>query len=267
VCSSDLENDLVDVLNRRTFIFSVAGNPVTPATGTIKMYEDIKAGYNGLNIVNSVIDAYTFTYAITSTPESPALGASIKLYKNLAITGDVTIERFLQSYSGEPDNKFWIVVILGGSFSSKDRQTMSDAVSTSTNHNTVNRPRVVDPFSIYIVAPCSDTLTAMTLRDGMGLIFNVLNKSILFHVFPTETACQTNIGVSWTKDEMHEYDVARYIHRFDYEFVYDLVNTDGVDVDNNVAFRDIDLYFNSYLNLKHNELMHTLVDLDDQPLP
>lgn len=260
-------HNLVGVPNRRSFIFSVSGAPVTPATGTIKMTEDIAAGYNGLHTVSAIIDATHFTYAITSAPESPALGGTIKLRKELTITGDVSMERFLESYSKQPTNKFWLVVVLGGTFCSKDRFTMSDAISTSNNPSVVSRPRIVDPFSVYVVAPSSDTLTAMTIRDGMNLVFNALNKSILFYVFPTDSTIATNIGVSFVRHDMAIYDIARYIHKFDYEFVYDLVKDDGANDDTSVAFRDIDLHFNSYLNSKHNEIMHTLVDLDDQPLP
>jgi hypothetical protein len=261
------EHDLIDVLNRRTFVFDVTGSPATPATGTMKTIEDIAAGYNGLHVVTNYVDDYTFTYATTSAPESPALGTTIKLRKNLSITGDVTMERFLESYSGEPDSRFWLVVIMGGSSGSKDRFTMSDAINTSTAAQVEARVRVIDPFSIFVVAPTSDYLTAMTTRDGMGYIFNALNKGILFYTFPTDTASDTSLSVSFARHDMYLYDIARYIHRFDYEFVYDLIREDGASDYNNVAFRDIDLHFNSYLNSKHNELMHTLVDLDDQPLP
>jgi len=256
---------LVDVRNRRTFSFSVTGSPSTPATGTIKMTEDIKAGYNGLHIVNNLIDTYKFTYAITSTPESPALG-TIKLRKELAITGDVTMERFLESYSKQEADKFYMVVVLGGAFASKDRFTLSDALSTSTASAVDARIRIIDPFSIFIVTPASNTLTAMTIRDGMDYMSRILNKSILFHTFPTGAAFETNLGVTLVGHDMHMYDVSKYIHEFKYEFVYDLVREDGVDDFDSVAFRDIDLHFNSYLNSKHNELMTSLVNLDDHPL-
>lgn len=261
------EHALIDVLNRRTFVFSVIGNPTTPATGTIKTVENIAAGYNGLHVVSSIIDEYRFTYAITSAPESPAIGGTIKLRKNLTVTGDVTMERFLQSYSKQPADKFWLVVILGGSAASKDRFTLSDATSTSTTKTSVTRLRVIDPFSVFVVAPSSETLTAMTIRDGMESIFAMLNKALLFNTFPTGSASETNLGAAFVSHDMSEYDISKYIHEFRYEFVYDLVSDDGVDFDTSVAFRDIDLHFNSYLNAKHNEIMHTLDDLDDQPLP
>jgi len=260
------EHDLIDVPNRRTFVFEVAGNPITPATGTIKTIEDIKAGYNGLHVVANVINDYSFTYVITSTPESPALG-TIKMRKGLAIVGDVTLDRFLQSYTKQLLNKFWMVVVMGGSTASKDRFTLSDATSSSTAATVEARIRIVDPFSIYVIVPSSDVLTARDIRDGMENIFAILNKSILFQTFPTGSASETNMCVTFSRHDMEVYDIARYIHRFDYEFVYDLVRDDGADNDDSVAFRDIDLHFNSYLNAKHNELMHTLVDLDNKPLP
>jgi hypothetical protein len=260
-------HNLIDVPNRRTFVFDVTGTPATPATGIIKMTEAIKTGYNGLHVVASVIDAYNFTYAITSAPESPALGGSIKLRKQLSITGDVTMERFLDAYSKQPTNKFWMVVIMGGSTSSKDRFTLSDATSTSTGKSVVNRIRVIDPFSIFVVAPSSSYITGMTIRDGMELIFSAINSSILFYTFPTGSASETNLGTMFVGHDMFVYDIARYIHEFKYEFVYDLVKEDGAMDDSSVAFRDIDLHFNGYLNPTNREIMHTLVDLDDVPLP
>lgn len=260
---------LVDVPNRRTFIFSVTGSPITPATGSMLMIEDMKAGYNGLHTVLNVVNEYVFTYVITSTPESPAIGDSIKLRKELSITGDVSMDRFLQSYSAQLPNKFWMVVILGGCSSSKDRTTQSDASNTATASSVDHRLRIIDPFSIFVVAPSANVLTAKDIRDGMGMIWNAINKSILFCRFPSGTASETNLTPSFIGHDMYAYDdkIAIYIHEFKYEFIYDLVNEDGAIIDSSVAFRDLDLHFNSYLNSKHNELMNTLVNLDDVPLP
>jgi hypothetical protein len=257
---------LKGVPNRRSFIFEVSGNPITPATGDIKMIEDITHGYNGLHIVDSIIDDYSFTFKIKSAPESPALG-SVKLRKEISITGDVTMERFFDSYSKQNPNKFYMVVIMGGASASKDRFTMSDAISTSTAAVNDSRIRVIDPFSIFVVAPASEYLTAMTIRDGMEAVFSAINKSILFYKFPSDSSMQSVTGVAFESHSMYAYDVARYVHEFRYQSVYDLSKDDGAYDDESVAFRDIDLHFNSYLNSKNNELMHTLVDLDEQPLP
>jgi len=60
------------LLNSRTFMFEVSGSPVTPATGTITQIFEYKSGYNGYQTVLSVPTTTTFTYAISTTPNSPA---------------------------------------------------------------------------------------------------------------------------------------------------------------------------------------------------
>lgn len=260
------EHNLLTVPNRRTFSFSATGSPVTPATGTIKMVEDIKAGYNGLHTVSAIVDEYTFKFVISSNPESPAQG-TIKLRKNFRITGDITIQRFLEAYTKQAVNKAYLVAILGGTNASKDRNTISDATNTSINQNIEIRQRIIDPFSIYVVIPTTNTLTALNARDVMEDIWALINKSILYNVFPSGVTTILNIGAAFTNHNIFAYERAYYIHEFNYEFVYDLTREDGVNVDNSVAFRDIDIRINSQLNAQHNELMHTLDDLDDVPLP
>lgn len=254
---------LIGVPNRRNFIYSIATTPITPATGSPKIVENIKHGYNGLYKVFDVIDAHSFRYAITSTPESPAEG-TITLRTGVCITGDIRMDRFLEAYTKQETDHLYAVVILGASTASKDRFTISDATNTSTVPATDTRLRVIDPFSIYIVVPTSSMITAMTSRDGMEDIFKILNKSILFQSFPVDTESQSNMGVTFVSHGAYAYERAFYIHEFNYEFVYDLVREDGVDEDDSVAFRDIDLHFRNPAN---RDVMHTLVDLDDQPLP
>jgi len=254
---------LVDVPNRRTFIYSLTTTPSTPASGHPKILENIKAGYNGIQTVHSVIDQFSFTYAITSTPESPAEG-SITLRTGLCITGDITIQRFLEAYTKQATDHLFAVVILGATNSSKDRFTVSDATNTGTSPTVDARIRIIDPFSIYIVVPTTSTITAMTARDAMEDLWRILNKSILFQNFPTDSESQSNMSVTFVSHGVFSYEKAYYLHEFNYEFVYDLVREDGADNDDSVAFRDIDLHF---LNPNNVDIMHTLVDLDDQPLP
>ena len=92
------EHTFIHQPNRRTFEFEVDGEPITPATGTdIYVLNNLAGGYNGQHVI-TVIDDTTFTYPITSIPESPAQG-TITVQANTRISGAVSIDRIIESYS------------------------------------------------------------------------------------------------------------------------------------------------------------------------
>ena len=257
------EHALLDVPNRRTFTFSVSNEPVTPATGTIKTVENIKHGYNGLHKI-TVIDATHLTYTITSNPESPALGTII-LKKNIRISGAINLNRALESYTKQMPEKCCMFVVLGGSNASKDRYTLNDGTCTHST-GTDYRQRIIDPFSVYVVIPTIDSISAMDQRDLMEDVGYALYKSLLRLKIPKNPGEETNFAITFAGHDFAVYDYAYYVHEFRFENVYDLVYEDTIDDDDSVAFRDIYLNFESYVNPTSNEPMTAHVNLDDVPL-
>jgi hypothetical protein len=247
--------------NRRTFEFEVTGNPVTPATGThIYTLCNYAAGYNGSHVITRIDDT-TFTYPITSTPESPAQG-TITIQCNARISGAVSIDRIIESYTKQTINKFWMWVVLGDVTTSKDRFTQSDATYSRVSGQDY-RQRVIAPFSVYVAAPCSSELGAMSIRDEMDYVNQLIFKTILNYKFVSPYNDQTSFGCITTGHSPYVYSYAYYVHEFKFEVIYDVIYEDTVDEDTSVAFRDLNFGF---LNDFETNVMQTNTNLDDVPL-
>lgn len=253
-------NSLLSVPNRRTFTFEVLGSPATPATGTMYLYDDyFFRGYNGRYAV-TVINATTFTYETTKTPLSPAQG-TIKVKKNPRVSSAVNIERMLESYTAQADNKLWAFVELQDVLASKDRYIRNDASATMHGGNAW-RQRLITPFSVYIFTPTTNSLSASSARDLMQDISVYLFRSLLGFKFPTGYAEETWAQVTFVSHGFYEYTPAFYVHRFNFETVLDLIYEDTVGPNLNVAFRDIHLDF-----LKNsNVIMTSDINLDVEPV-
>lgn len=254
-------HDFIHQPNRRTFEFSVTGSPVTPATGTnIYTLNNLAAGYNGEHTV-TVIDDFTFTYPITSNPESPAQG-TITMQVKTRISGAVSIDRIIENYTKQFTGKLWMWVVLGNTTTSKDRFTQSDATFSITSGQDY-RQRIISQFYIYVAVPCSNDLSAMDTRDSMEDLAQIILKAVLNYKFTSPYSDQTNFGCVYDGHGMFSYDYAYYIHEFRFQVIYDLSYLDTVNEDTSVAFRDFDFGF---LNEYQTNIMQTNVDLDDEPL-
>lgn len=245
--------------NRRTFEFEILGNPATPATGNIKVLCDFKYGYNGQHIV-TVVDETTFTYAISSAPESPAVG-SIALHKGFRISNAVSLERIEEAYTKQLPNKMWAFVVLDNVMASRDRLALTDSTTTA-NRGVDFRQTIVEPFTIYIAAPCSDEISGANVRDKMDEVFKALCRAIVG--FKTETIFYTDntFLINFASHGLASYQYAYYIHAFRFENQAVITMPDTVDIDESVAFRDLNFDIH---NTKDVVIQQNFVDLDDVP--
>lgn len=246
--------------NRYTFKFSITGNPISPATGTIYLLENLKQGYNGSHIITYVDDT-TFTYQISSTPASPAQG-NITISKNHRISDALSIERFLESYTPQENNKLWAVVCLGTSSASKDRFVLTDNTAINTP-GADYRQRIIENISIYIVVPTKEEISGAIARDLMQDLAHIIFKSCLRFYTPSGFDDKTKYGLIFSGHGETEYKYAYYVHQFNFEYTYDITYNDTIDTDNSVAFRDIELNF---LNKLSRVIAQTNINLDDEPV-
>lgn len=262
-------HDLLTVPNRREFTFSVTGNPVTPATGTIFLNEVGRSinPYNGLKEI-TVLTPTTFTYAIASSLYSPPTG-SIVASTGLRIGGALSIDKAVEWYSKQGTDQYWLFVVLNSRTANKDRFTDDDATST-TPRGTRFKQRVTMPFTCYVFAPLQDntsleTVSGRAVRDSMEDVFYALCKSLLRKFFTVEnfSDCAWS-AVTFTNHDFYDYNQAYYVHQFSFENVMDINFIDTVEPDTNVAFRDIDL---SFERLQDAYVLATAqINLDDVPL-
>ena len=264
------EYALKTVPNRRTFTYQIEGEPVTPASGTIFLYEVDRSinPYNGLKAVTEVPSPTVFKYSITPNVYSPAAG-EINGSWNMRIGGAMSLEKADEWYSKQGKGKFWLFVVLSDRSASKDRRTEDDAVAT-TPTGTRYQQRVIAPVSCYVFAPLLDDTTpdgvnGRKLRDTMEDVFFALCKSLLRTKFETEFSS----GNDWSElmfvnHGFFHYNQAYYIHQYVFENTFEITWDDTIDPSDNVAFRDIELDFqrvdDDYI------LAHAAINLDDVPL-
>jgi len=254
-------HQLLSVVNRKTFTFSVSTTAASPATGSPKLLEQFASGYNGAQAI-TVVDASTFTYPITTTPESPAQG-TITAAKGARISGAVDIETARQSYTAQASNELWAFVVIEDTAANKDRRDDTDATFTNAA-GTEYRQRIITPFSVYVFAPSTDEIAARAARDLMHDVRVSLFKVLLRSVFSDGFTAQQVFTTSFNGDGFVVYDGSSYVHRFVFEVVSDITYNDTAKPSEHVAFRDVALNFND--DLGTTELSVT-ANLDEQPLP
>jgi len=256
--------------NRQTFKFTVDSGATTPATGTITLVDattdDIPiipwtgaTAYNGRHTV-TVIDPTTFTYPTTTTLGSPAQGTII-LRKDVRVSGAVSVEKAIDSYTRHNDNQLWGYVVLGNVFVSKDRKVATDATET-TSAGDEFRQRLIMPFSVHVITPTKNDINGRAARDQMEDVFKALLKSILRVKFDSVLVEKPIYNVTAIGHQFTGFFEAYYLHEFQFETVTDITLGDTVDEQFTRAFRDIDVIIEN-----DTEDLEARVNLDDEPLP
>ena len=144
----------------------------------------------------------------------------------------------------------------------------NDAVAVSSGTLDL-RQGIVEPFSVYIIAPTKESLAAVTVVDVMyEEVAAALIKSLVGHRFDTGLVDDAISGVSFVGHGGFAYTKAYYVHKYDFEIYKELTLEDtvyGIDSGQwpTVAFRDI------VINLENEDdvvVQETNINLDDVPL-
>lgn len=250
--------------NRRTFTYTVSGDPSTPATGTPVLLQD--TGYDGRHQITAT-GKKTFTYEIATTPTSPAQGTMVAK-KEARITGAVSLQRAIDGYTKQDGGDLYAFVVVGDVDISKDRSIVNDATSTMSAQNEW-RQRLMEPFSVYLFVPATSSISARPARDTAEDVRALFYKSLLGVKFPTTLADDVWSLVTATGDRMvgESSTKAVYVHEFRFERVVDATYADTSLPDNNTAFRDFDLDSVIEFGEVGTADLDAEIDLDDSPLP
>lgn len=257
--------DLTRVQNRLTFSYALDSAPISPATGSEILLLTAGLGtYNGLFQV-TIINPTTFTYQITTTPYPQAHG-NIVARKAIRISGAATIDRALESYTAQSTNKLWAYVVLDETVASKDRYTINDAVA-SRSIGVDYRIRLLKNFSIYLIVPATQSIAGRYERDLIEDLEPIIYKSILGIKFQspfTENAWSLITPIS---HGLYAYTKAYYVHRFQFQTTYDILEEDtGLNPDSR-AFRDLYLNYDAIdTEGAQVTIAEAYVNLDDIPL-
>lgn len=265
-CDQDEYNgtfELVDVPNRLNFTYKLNGIATNPTTGTPVLVDNYSQGYNGFQII-TVINNTTFTYTVPYPLLSPAYGNIMALGRN-RISGAISIDRALESYTKQPNSTAWLFVVPGATTANKDRYTQSDATYEASN-TTMYWQMLIDSISVYAIVPTVDSIAARQewdLLQDQALI--PLLKTLCGTKFETNLDEKPWSRMTFVSADFYGYTKAYYIHEYNFEWLRDLTYSDLI-IGNTRAFRDIDITFLEDGSFESATLMTAAIDLDNVPL-
>jgi len=256
--------NLNTAVNRRTFTFIVADSGPTTGTGTM-LLEDPgdPIGFNGLFTVDTVPTTTSFTYTLGKTLTVPADG-TILMHSSLRVTGAATVERAVSMYTKQStQSDMWAFVVLDDGVVSKDRTSRNDALS-SIGPGGDRRQQFIQNASVYVFVKSTNDLSGRSSRDLMVDVRALLLKALIGVKFTSDLNAQDGSGMIYGGDGVEIYDNAIYVHRFEFQLLTSITNSDTVDPGLNVAFRDVNV---TILTTLGTEELTADIDLDDEPLP
>lgn len=231
-------------LNSYTFIYKVTGSPITPATGSPTQIFQYQTGYNGYKTVLTVPTPTTFTYTITTTPDSPAQG-TVLVQTQPTVTGSITYDRALEFYlTGFEANqsKQWIVAVLENNNANKNAKNTTDAQSYGDKTNFI-REQLIQNLVVYLFLPCgsiSDELLYIVTRDKAETYRPLIYKALLGFQPPSNLTQVSYSQLMPVNDGYVDFNGGVYVHQYTFQAVSYVNQSDAVDTDDLSAFREFD---------------------------
>lgn len=248
-------------VNATEFTYQISGDPSSPATGSPVLNEFRESGYNGLVSI-TVTGASTFTYSSPINLPSPATG-TITVHTPIRISGAVDVERSFASYTKQNADELWAFVVLDDSVVSKDRNVLSDA-DQSVGPGDSRRQRIIQNFSIFVFATVTAELSARAIRDLMEDINIFFIKSIVGFQSPSGLTENPKFKVTFGEHGLAIYNGSEYVHRFQYQTLFDITAGDTLRQGLYVPLRRIELNFFDPVQEDGDDLIMTAgIELDE----
>lgn len=232
------------LLNSRTFMFEVSGSPTTPATGTITQIFEYKSGYNGYQTVASIPTSTSFTYAITSTPNSPAQG-SISARVFPCVAGFITYERsekFFESLVTSGQSAKWVIVVLDNEQSNKNNYNKTDSISYNAAGVAI-REQTYQNVTVYVFLPCgatNDELSYIITRDAGAAYKPYIYKALLGFAPSSFLADSYYSRLTPVGNGMQTFNGSYYVHYYTFQASSWANQADAIEPDDLFAFRTFD---------------------------
>lgn len=211
-----------------------------PATGS-PVAEDIDRedrSYNRLMAIDTVPTTSQFTVVSPITGADAPLIPAAELRVKPRISGAVSLDRAIETYTAQKTDKSWAYVVLGDAQGSRGQEHKNDAVDVQTL-NTSYRQQVACPFSVIVFSPAINEVAARRARDRMTDLWAPLSRCLLGKTFPTALGCGNSHPVNFVGHGFLDYTNGYYVHGFSYEAIEELGFDDTVGYNTSVAFRDV----------------------------
>jgi len=239
---------IIDVVDNFTFTYEIEGTPAPTATGTIFLNELKSFSYNGLFQITRIDDT-TFTYTVQKELLEPDISSGI-IHISPRIFVTVNITKVLEEYTEKAVDKFALFIVLGETRANRNRANINDA-SDSIQTGDDFRQQLIGTFTCYIIAPTTKEIGAELTRDIMEdvrfFLFNTLLRKPLQTGTSAGNSGKLKDGITYISDDIENYVNAYYVHRFDFETVYEITTDDAIKIPDSSALLNIKAqYLNSF---------------------
>lgn len=257
------------VENRRMILVTMADSGSSPATGSPQLEgaESILRRYDSTYPVLETPDAVTFTFTQTDTTLADPVGTIVARTKP-RISAGVSLERLVESYTEQEEDRIWAFVVLEDVAASKSRDQRSDAVDNLQPGDNF-RQQILQVFTVYVFIPASHTIAGAETRDQAEDLFRPICQSTLALPYDSGLFVAASQGpAQFVVHGQAFYNGALYVHEYQFQQVVDLTFDDTVGDEPNVAFRDLDFTVDpSNVGPITGGVLTATIDLDDVPLP
>ena len=251
---------LTKVPNRITFFVDRDGAPALPGE-ILSLQETSIFGFNGLKEVLSVPAVDEFTFDLSFDLPAPNWTEEAFICARPRISGAVSVEQLIDSYTEQPLDNLWSFVVLGDYQANKDRFNLNDAITTQARQADF-RQKIITNFSVYIFIPNKgEILTKTNGRAARDIVEDIrvpLFQSLLGVDLKSQLKAKGAGIVTYAGDGFYLYNGAFYVHEFKFQQVIEITNGDTAIRDLDRAFRDISVIHKN----QFDELSVYLADID-----
>lgn len=230
---------------------SVTGSPVLE-----EAYSPFASLNRAIVVVTSTDLQITFNME-TAHIGQPQPAGTILVNSRPRVSSAVTVRKALEHYTEEADQtKLWAYVVLGDNTSGTSRENDSDAVAEQRRG--AWQQRLLQPMSVLVVFPASDSVTGSDERDLAEDIRGALMSSLLGAELETGLATDLQAPGSAGKpqlqyqgDGVFVYDGALLVHEYSFIQTATIGNRDTIKPSADVAYRDSNITIFPVLDLLH----------------
>jgi hypothetical protein len=230
------EKNLVSVPANDQIVIENASEP----TGEFYLLED--RNYSGWKTV--VINNVNHTVKYSVDFEIDPHVVSGKVVNNIrvgCVASEQDIQDYLENKTESLTNKT-LFVLMESVRCSKDTSIFSDSTNRKTSANDLH-VEAIQTFSIFAVIP---TQTNMTPREAVNYIYTLrpyIVKCLHGAIFDSGFDDETEFVACFTGDAGENFNKSYYVHRFDFEIVFNIGNKDAVPESYTKAFRSFEVDF------------------------
>jgi len=229
--------DLVSVPSRLTF--SVRSTNTMPTLTASENLLEVKAsGVNG-SFLATVIDTTSFSIS-GSFDDGGYQGGQVS--DAVRVSGVIDIDRAIEEYTKQTINDLWLFVAPVDAEVSKDRNSLSDAISSLTSGAAL-RMRILDGFNVYVVGSTVDDISGVNTLDlcRHDLLLPIL-KTLFGTVFTSGLTGGEDFKTVFAGHGINRYNRAVLVYEYEFQVAMDLTGNDAVEDEDTRAYRDIDYF-------------------------